>query len=184
MAESPAVRLFFALWPDDEVRAKLWTLSRSLGEISHHGGRAVDIDNLHLTLAGLGSVDQEMHRCAEQAAARVEASPFEIILDCVGYWGRPRIQWAGCRQKPVALQRLVDALNRQLHGCGYSPEFREFAPHVTLRRKARPLPHQFAVDPIPWKARSFCLVQSVTRAQGPEYRVLKSWTLGEGSARQ
>lgn len=184
MPEQQTARLFFALWPDDEVRRQLWVLSRTLGEVSRHSGKPVAVHNLHLTLAFLGAVNHAMRCCVEQAAARVEAPPFEITLDCAGYWGRPRIQWAGCEHTPAALQQLVEALNQQLGSCGYQPERREFAPHVTLRRKSRPLPRSVVVDPITWKATDFCLVQSVSAVQGVEYRVLRRWALGRGGGSQ
>jgi 2'-5' RNA ligase len=171
-------RLFFALWPDDHIRQQLWALSCSLGKNVHHAGKPVAPENLHITLAFLGVVDDDMRECAVRVAAAVQTGSFVLTLDRVGYWGRPRIQWLGCEPAPVALQGLVGMLNQQLISCGYQPETRSFVPHITLRRKSRPLPRDIRFDPIRWHVRDFCLVESVTHEQGPEYRVLESWSLG------
>ncbi len=56
-------RLFFALWPDPPTRTALAMLVDGLPLV---GGRRVPAENLHLTLAFLGNVDE-----GAAAAARV-----------------------------------------------------------------------------------------------------------------
>ena len=54
MAEAaPALRLFFALWPPEDLQAKLaaWA-NKAAGK-----GRAMRRENIHLTLAFLGATD-------------------------------------------------------------------------------------------------------------------------------
>ena len=52
-------RLFFALWPDEALRQQLAVYPPMLKGC---GGRLVVQDNLHITLAFLGSVDGDTHR--------------------------------------------------------------------------------------------------------------------------
>ena len=86
--KSPRQRLFFALWPNDELRDQLHVL----GQHSCPGsGRLVKRENFHITLIFLGSVDDPLRACAEKVAASVKMPPFKLGLDKVGYWPRARV---------------------------------------------------------------------------------------------
>lgn len=174
-AESAATRrLFFALWPDRAVREALAGLLE--GEPPRTGRRVPD-GNLHMTLAFVGNVTAEQRSCMEAAAAAVEAAPFSVILDRLGYWPRPRIVWAGASVTPPALIDLVARLDRGLSGCGYDPERRPYQAHVTLTRKAYTGPRRHEIEPIVWAAEDFCLAESVAEDNGSVYRVLARWPL-------
>ena len=138
------------------------------------------LENIHLTLAFIGPVDTSMRTCLEQVAARVKGKPFSMTFDQLGYWGRPRVRWAGCSEVPVELQQLAGHLNRELMTCGYKPEQRAFVPHVTIMRKSRALREEIECTPITWQVDDFCLVQSLTHQQGVEYRVVGRWPLAGG----
>ncbi|MBI5460613.1 MAG: RNA 2',3'-cyclic phosphodiesterase [Gammaproteobacteria bacterium] len=175
MAESQAKqRVFFALWPDAEVRAALDTLAR---QHARHNGHAVVAENLHVTLAFVGGVTAEQRACMEAAAAALTAAPFAVTFDTLGFWLRPRILWAGARVMPPELADLVAALNAALAPCGYRPETRPFQAHITLARKARRSPPVRQIPPVVWRADAFCLVESVASEQGSEYRVIGRWPL-------
>ena len=165
-------RLFFALWPDADVRAALAAHGR---QQASRNGRAVAPDNLHITLAFVGGVTAEQRSCLETAASGVTRQPFAFSLDRVGFWARPRILWAGTSTMSAALLGLVDALNRALSPCGYVPDARPFQVHVTLARKAHRAPDVREIPPIMWQADGFCLVESVTGERGAEYHVLRRW---------
>ena len=170
-------RLFFALWPDDELREALVPL-RSL---KHEcGGRAHPPGNFHITLSFLGMVDGDTRECLELAAGEIVGTPFELVLDRFGYWPRPRVVWLGCSDTPEPLDDLVRQLNTVVAQCGLQPEKRPYQPHLTLLRKAKRAPLETA--PIfNWSANSFVLAESVSTPGGVEYRVLRSWPLtGEG----
>jgi 2'-5' RNA ligase len=55
--EGKSARLFFALWPDDAVRARLTGVVDSLRRTV--SGKWVKPDNLHITLAFLGDIESE-----------------------------------------------------------------------------------------------------------------------------
>lgn len=173
MSAPASQRLFFALWPDAEVRARLATWIPTPHD---HNGHPVPATNLHLTLTFLGNQSNAQRDCLEAAAARVSAGAFELAIDHLGYWSRPRIVWAGTQTAPSALMTLVERLNLALAACGYQPEPRIFQPHITLARKALRPPAQTQLPAILWQAREFCLVASVA-TQGSEYRVLSRWPL-------
>ena len=64
-----------------------------------------------------------------------------------------------------------------LADCGFEPERRPYAAHVTLARKARPLRFQELQRPLSWLVGDFVLVASRTGGEPPRYRVLKRWRL-------
>ncbi len=168
-----AERLFFALWPEDDQRRGFQNL---LSQLPKRHGREPHPDDIHVTLAFLGDVEPERRVCAERAAEGVRADPFSLIFDRVGYWPRPRILWCGASERPAPLLGLLATLNRGLLGCGFEPDRRPFAPHVTLARKAPPIEARSVEPPIPWPVDSFALVGSRLGVR-PSYQVLRRWAL-------
>lgn len=178
-AEEPSLRLFFALWPPNEVAQALHQLARRMAGQS--GGRVMARDTLHLTLAFLGQV--HTRRLAELRAA-AEATPlpgaFDLTLDHLGYWRHKHLLWAGCTTPPTALATLARGLGETLRARGFSLEARPFHPHLTLLRKAaQPLAFEVPILP-PWRVTELVLVSSRTTPQGPHYPRLERWALGSG----
>lgn len=176
----PTQRLYFALWPPIELSHELHRLA---GNVLRGGaGRRVMPENIHLTLAFLGSVDASFRECAERAATAIRAASFTLRLEQTGYWSRPGILWVGPDQTPPSLIQLVQALNAGLAGCGYEAERRPYAAHLTLARKAR-LHHTVpSMEPRAWEINRFHLVQSHTHADGAHYEILRSWPLSSPAA--
>ncbi|HFC54230.1 MAG TPA: RNA 2',3'-cyclic phosphodiesterase [Gammaproteobacteria bacterium] len=173
-------RLFFALWPDDELRLRLAELLES-GEFRNAAGRAVAVENLHITLRYLGVISPAQQACAERVAAAIRAEGFSITLNRVGYWAGPRVAWLGAGEIPAPLQKLVAELESGLQGCGLPPETRPYRPHLTILRRARSdgLPRH--IEPLPWQVEGFVLVRSVTVQGGVRYEVVRRWELGAAS---
>jgi len=167
------VRLFFALWPDDAVRAQLARWSRELHAVC--GGRPTRDENLHLTLAFLGSVEEARAAEVERAASEVAPRVVTLVLDRPGYWKHNRIAWAGASVVPLELESVVSELRSALarSHIGFDPK--GFVSHVTLLRDAREPKAMPALDPIPWKVDGFALVQSVTLPRGSRYEIRRSW---------
>jgi len=166
-------RLFFALWPGERQRTALAGVQRDLPD---HGGRETHPEDLHLTLVFLGDLDAERRACAEEVADSVRGVPFALNLDRCGCFPRARVLWCGASAWPRPLLDLVHALDSGLRGCGFRPERRAFTPHVTLARKARPLPARGIEPPVVWPISAFALV--IARpGECPRYRVEHSWSL-------
>nr|VFJ57194.1 MAG: 2'-5' RNA ligase [Candidatus Kentron sp. DK] len=166
-------RLFFALWPTQAARKALVGLQGRLNP----AGRPTPGENLHSTLAFLGSVDTERQVCVERAAGRVIAPPFELRLDRVGCFPRAGIIWSGVSGAPPALHTLVERLNRELAACGFEPDKRPFTAHVTLARKAEEPLKNAPHPPVAWWVDEFCLAESETLSRGARYRIRKRWPL-------
>ena len=168
------LRLFFALRPDEGVRAQLAHWSRELHAVC--GGRPTREENLHLTLAFLGNVEDarvaEVERAADEVAPRV----LTLVLDRPGYWKHNRIAWAGASTVPAGLDAFVAELRSALARSyiGFDPK--GFVSHVTLLRDAREPKAMPALAPIEWRLAGFALVQSVSSPGGSRYEIRKSWT--------
>lgn len=168
-------RLFFALWPPAELSHELYQLA---GNTLRDGAcRRVMPENIHLTLAFLGSVNSSFRECAERTAAAIRAAPFALMLEKTGYWPKPGILWVGPGQTPQSLIQLVQDLNAGLASCGYEAEKRPYAAHLTLARKARPRQAIHPIESRAWEISQFHLVQSHTHADGARYEILRSWPL-------
>ena len=175
-SETPAKRLFFALWPDDALRRKIHALSGELLGDSH--GRRIPPENLHLTLAFLGSVGAERQACLERMALAIQSPAFTLTLDQAGFWPRKGLLWAG-GTSPAELLALVQEINQCLRTCGLAPETRSYQAHLTLARNVRGLRlgRDRAVAPLAWKVGQFALVASQTLPEGACYEVLRTWKL-------
>ena len=168
-------RLFFALWPEDSVLVQIQR--HVLPLFAPCQGRILQPHNWHITLAYFGMADSETQACLEQQAESIIAKPFELELQVTGFWSRPQVGWLAPKVKPQALVQLAQDLQQSLVPCGYTPETREYQPHVTLVRKAKHPPSMPEVAPIKMQLRQFCLVESETTEQGAEYTIVKTWDL-------
>jgi len=173
VARRDPVRLFFALWPDQGVRAQLAHWARELHAVC--GGRPTRVENLHLTLAFLGNVEDTRVAEVERAADAVAPRLVSLMLDEPGYWKRNRIAWAGATVIPPGLEAFVEELRGALSDARIGFDSKGFASHVTLLRDAREPRAMPALDPIEWRLDGFVLVQSVTLPRGSGYEVRKSW---------
>ena len=173
--ETKVQRLFFALWPDDELRQCLKRHCKEL--LRHAGGRPVQLDNWHITLAFLGSVTAEQQACVEQAADNIRLPAFSLSLDQAGHWPRPRVLWVGARVQPEPLRQLATDLSAAGRDCGLTMDSRPFHAHLTLVRKVLKPPLEMAVKACPWTVDRFVLVRSLTLPEGVQYQPLRSWPL-------
>ncbi len=174
------MRLFFALWPPTEAAEQLSAIARSVAR--RFGGKATRQENIHLTLAFLGDVPEEQLPRLMQSVHTLRAAPFELGLDCLGYWPHNHLLWVGSSSLCVALGELIENLQRALIESGFAVAGREriFTPHITLIRKlpeaGGPLPLP-AIDAINWRCSSFALVSSQRSDTGSSYRNISSFAL-------
>jgi len=171
----PSLRAFFALWPSDPERDALCAWAQACHALS--GGRLVQRENLHVTVAFLGDIERSRLAELGPIAERSLAAPFELVLDRIAYWPDTRIVHAGATRAPAALTALYAALAHGLAQAGFRTEARAYSPHVTLLRDARGAPAGIRVDPLHWRVDAVVLAES-THSQGCQaYRPLQRWTL-------
>jgi len=176
--KSTTHRLFFALWPDEDLRAGVKKNIQPY--IQNHPAKIVPVNNWHVTLAFLGNVSSETKACLQQQAGLLEGKRFTLQLDQFGYFERARVAWLGCNDVPHEMAALFDKLNVALAPCGYQPDFKKFVPHMTLLRKASKGLAAQDVKPITWPVNEFVLVESVPTEpieKGVIYNVINRWQL-------
>ncbi len=177
--KAPAARrLFFALCPDDALRARLKQQLRKV--LPRGAGRAVPVDNLHITLVFLGQVEMPVTDCIVAAGDAVRCPPFRLELGRLDYWSRPRILWLGPRHTPPQLFTLVGGLRQHLQPCGIPLDPRPYQAHMTVMRKVGRAPAVGETPPLAWDVTDFSLMESVSGARGVRYHALHSWALREG----
>jgi len=171
-AQAESQRLFFALWPDNKTRNAIAAVAKHVS--GYHQGRAVNTDNLHLTLAFLGNIDEAQRDCVEAVAESISMTAFSLCLEHLGVFQRAKVLWLGIKEQPDALMQLAESLAVGARACGIQLDDKGFTPHVSLMRKIIQL-HEVEVEPIHWNINQFCLVQSISHVEGVEYRVVKKW---------
>ena len=172
-------RLFFALWPDNGVRARLAEVT---GSLPVNAGRHVPPQNLHITLVFLGNVEEQDIPGLAAAAARLEIPRFSLQIDRCGWWKQAKVAWLAPAYTPAPLLELVGQVNRLSTKAGLPVDKRDYHPHLTIARKVtRPLT-TLSFEPVRWDVREFCLVESVTHQQGAKYQVMQRWGLGSRSS--
>ena len=168
-------RLFFALWPSDQVRQAILNVLSSLP--AQLNGRVMQTQNLHATLHYVGQVTDSTKDCMHAAAQSVKAEGFQLNLDRFGLFPKAKIFWMGVQNTPDQLMQLHNKLGIALEDCGFIVDTRAYAPHLTLLRKCRgPVPENMNFS-IPWRVEEFVLVESITYKEGVKYQVLERYSL-------
>jgi 2'-5' RNA ligase len=189
------MRLFIAVNFPASLRRSIAGIGRRL-ERDRVPARWVKEPAVHLTLKFLGATPPErlpsLERVLDEVAAAAE--PFTLRFEEVGAFPsprRPRVIWIGVEAGP-RLRLLQDALERRLAPLGVEREHRPFRPHVTLGRAdpdAAPGEYrglEAAIREIrldrAYEVRRIDLMESMLRADGPEYRKRHTARLGAGGA--
>ncbi len=170
------MRLFFAVELPEEIREKLFLLSR---EISGKGVRAVARDNLHITLKFLGEKTEAECKGVAKKASGIVFEPFSVGVAGVGAFPNekfPRAIWAGANARELG--GLAGMLEESI---GLSKE--SFTGHITLARIGGKvnLAEFFSLHKSgsfgSFTCNSFCLKKSELSPQGPKYGAVSEFPL-------
>lgn len=174
-------RLFFALWPPDDVRQGIADAASQLLQEHEPGGRRIGPHRYHLTLQFLGDYAElppSLVAQASAAAASIVVAPFDLVLDRAGSFRNRSIPWwLGCEAVPDGLRQLWDSLGSALARSGVRVQSgKALVPHVTVLRDARePLPAR-GIEPLRWPVDSFVLIHSELGARNA-YTQVGRWPL-------
>ena len=180
-ARAPAHNLFFALWPDADVRDAIDAAARKLKQDHAPRGRWIPRHRYHMTLHFLGRHDPANDdRVARAVAAgdRVEARAFGLVLDRAGSFANRSIPWwIGCGMVLPELRALWEALGTRLREEGIAPPGNTpLVAHVTVLRDAERTLMPRPIHPIDWPVREFALIDSQLGSDA-RYTVLRRWDL-------
>lgn len=114
------------------------------------GFRPVSLDHLHVTLKFLGPTERTKLDAIAAVMRAIAARHPVHVVELLGLGAfpnvlRPSVIWAGIRNGET-LSSIAAALEAELSQLGYTPELREFHPHLTLLRiKSRPPEEVFSL---------------------------------------
>ena len=167
-------RLFFALWPDDQTRNKLYNVAEQFKEEEL---RLVKKANLHMTLEFLGEVSNKDQQELIGSINKIENESFKLQLTRVGFWKKPQILFIGTTQVPKSLLLLVKSIKKCVNQQDLKTDDREYKPHVTIARKVKKVILPKETFKINLQIRSFALVVSKSTNNCVEYNVINEWSL-------
>jgi len=181
------MRAFIALELPDTLKVALSAVQDRLG-IEKAGGRAVDEDQMHLTLVFLD--DQPEHVLADlhDDLDRTRWPAVSLALYGLGTFGGDRVTsvWAGVGRNPV-LEAMHTKVAQSARMAGVDVPRRRFVPHVTLARfGARGAPSTFNAGvaalsgwaAAPVAVDRMALMRSHLGKGGSVYDVLADYPLG------
>lgn len=173
-----AHKLFFALWPGDNVRMQVEEQAQVLYRHFQPRGRLLKPARYHLTLQFLGeqaALPRRLVEDAANAATRVRTPVFDLVLDQAGSFHNT--WWLGCTAQPAGLLELWHALGVELVHAHVNVRSTDgFTPHVTILRDASARLPPTPIAPVHWRVREFVLVDS----QPPRpYTILHRWSLAD-----
>ena len=127
------MRLFISVNFNETVKRLICACIDCLKDCSARGNFTRS-ENLHLTLVFIGETSKVSE--VKKAMEMVTAPPFELSLGGIGCFKRNggNVFWLGVR-KSSSLFFLQRQLCSSLQKAGFSPEDREFRPHLTLGRE-------------------------------------------------
>lgn len=163
------MRCFVAAWPDHATRQSFEQLLATL-RTQVPAARSMQARNMHLTLAFIGELDSAAAIRLAPSVDDLALPPFDWTLDCLGWFPRARVAWAGGPTNG-ALEASVNAVRAQLDALGVAYDRKSFVAHVTLFRDVR----AFAcsgplLDPIPWRTEHIALYAAARDERGPVYQ--------------
>jgi len=124
-------RLFIAIELSDEQKESLARLKCDIPQ-----ARWVPAAQLHLTLAFLGDVDEQLLPKLKAALSAISSPGFTLRFSspsCFPDRRRPRVLWIGLEKEPL-LVRLAEQVHSAVSSCAIFLDERPFSPHITLAR--------------------------------------------------
>jgi len=185
------IRSFLAFELPVEIREQIRVISKELKKMALPV-RWVTVDNIHLTILFLGSVDEDKISDIEEKVNEVVKgfSAFKTKLNAVGafpHWKKPRVIWIGLSGDIGRLSNLRNELQEELKVLGFIPEKRPFRPHLTLGRFKGPIDRD---EDMKWildryrdinsdlyQLNELILYKSDLKPDGPVYTKMATWPL-------
>lgn len=173
------MRLFVAVDVDESVRERVKPVLDELSALS--GVKAVEPENLHITLLFLGEVEEGKVSEIEELLSKIEFEPFNLVFQSMGAFPNPkspRVVWVGV-EEDGKLKELANEVYKSLKRLGFRRD-KEFSAHLTVARVKRKNPK--VVDLIKQHSsdnfgqmvlKNFKLKQSILTPKGPIYKDLR-----------
>lgn len=179
------INYFFAVLPDDEVRAEIAEIAERFRKSHRVNGTPVVIDNLHLGLCPMGKLERStrpLEAALLAAAATVQVNCFRITLDSAMRFTAKDGQFpfvlcadGGSMQAALELRKAIAAA--QLEVGLRVTAVSSFMPHVTLQHAHLIDSIEESIPPIHWPVRDFVLIR--TFFGHSRHEVVGRWPLAQ-----
>jgi 2'-5' RNA ligase len=170
------MRAFFALSPDTNTKLaiEVWR-----NKTFPHLDGPVPAANFHVTLAFLGHVSvKQLDTISRRIDEMTRVTAFDVSLNQLGYWPKPKAFWLGCQQTATNHRILAKQLHEIANASGLLLHDKDYVAHLTLARKCKInppaplLPAHFQ-----WHVDQFHLFESESSPQGVNYTIQQSWPI-------
>jgi 2'-5' RNA ligase len=145
------LRLFYALRPDEAMRARIAATAAALPATATQ--RPVSPDNYHLTLAFVGAVPAARLDELRELGRAVRATRCTLVFDAYEYWPKPEVVVAAARVIPGELERAWSELHLRLARARFELAPKRLRPHISLARKVTQAPVLPAMSAFSWTPR-------------------------------
>lgn len=179
------IRAFFAITLDDNIRQQLFKAGTNLKEKLNMSVKWVKENHLHLTLRFIGNIETSQIQPLVTSLKGLEDLPaFPLTFsDIIAFpQQKPRVIGMGIEESD-RLNQLVNCITDKLINLGYEPEDRQFLPHITLGRIAKPRRKGlvFENQDLPKKqiVSTVTLFKSELSPEGSVYSILHEFPLRE-----
>jgi 2'-5' RNA ligase len=173
-----SMRAFFGLAPDVKTKLaiEVWRNKAFL-----HFGAPVPAANFHVTLAFLGQIShKQLDALCDGVNQMAEIHTFDVSLNQVGYWSKPKALWLGCKDTQNAHLELAKTLSQISNSIGLQLPKQDYIAHLTLARKCSVNPPAALIEPIfTWRNAEFHLYESVSGRKGVSYHIRQTWPLAK-----
>lgn len=176
------MRLFIAIELPDDLKMALARLRADVP-----GARWVPPEQLHLTLAFLGEVEEKAAGELGERLALIQTPPFQLFFSGTGCFPdsrRPRVLWVGLEPHP-RLTSLTAGVHGAVLACDIPQEDHPFSPHITLARLKFPaageidaflkMPQKLELPPFP--VREITLFQSRLTPHGAVHIPIRTFPM-------
>ena len=162
--------------------------SRLRQQLADSAIKWVEEEHLHLTLKFFGETPEEKIPAIEEALARIHVPPFDFEIGNLKIFGsryNPRVIFLEALNAE-SFRALTTLVNEQILPLGYEPERQNFVPHLTLGRIKKVSDKKYFQEIITGcsgqaiqtqHVSEFYLIESILHYNGPEYKVLKTFSL-------
>lgn len=135
-------------------------------------------DNLHVTLAFLGNVQEDQLPALRTVASAFAWPEADLVFDRLAWWPKARLLCLEASVLPPTLIAAVDAFHEELRRAGFKVERRPFRAHITVARNVAAWPQDAPARPIPpfqWALQGVALVASTPTPGGSVYQVVERY---------
>lgn len=156
------MKIFFALSFSEKDRKKLYeTYQDKLKYID--GGRFTEMDNFHMTVTFIGNIEENNLEVYKNILRKFKKPILKLRISKLGYFMKKRYILYYMIEENNLLKTLKENLDKELEFIGFSDQYDEFIPHITIGRNIKGLGEKIYEDEVALElnVESFNLMESV-----------------------